>query len=112
MSVSHDRALALLDECNGDDLWSVDHCQLCRVPQEWIDELADAYETSYRFRDQTISVPDPAGRRVVNQYHGVRDVDLAIKLGRQLGVNVDSIQSISLTRQSLVRNIKDAVFEG
>ncbi|MFG0263891.1 MAG: hypothetical protein ACF8AM_01910 [Rhodopirellula sp. JB055] len=113
MMVSHDRALALLDECNGDDLWSVAHCELRRVPQSWIDELADAFETSYRFRDQTISVPDPeSGRRVVNQYHGVRDVDLAIKLGHQLGVDVESIRAISLTRQALVQNIKEAVFEG
>lgn len=112
MSVSYDRALALLDECNGDDLWSIDHCQLRRVPPAWIDELADAFETSYRYRDQSISVPGPAGRRVVNQYHGVRDVDLAIKLGRQLGIDVEAIQSSSLTRQSLVSNIKEAVFEG
>ncbi|MCC9658330.1 hypothetical protein [Rhodopirellula halodulae] len=112
MSLPFDVALSLLDECHGDDLWSVEHCRLRRVPEDWIEELADAFESSYRYRDQTISVPDPnLGRRVVNQYHGVRDVDLALKLGRQLGVDVDSIQAISFTRQALVRNIKEAVFE-
>ncbi|MEM6364866.1 MAG: hypothetical protein AAF539_02585 [Planctomycetota bacterium] len=109
---SQDRALSLLDECNGDDLWSVEHCRLRGVPDEWIDRLADAYETSYRISSETIYIADKHhGRRVVNQYHGIRDVDLAMEIGRLLGIDVEQIASVSIGRQAIVQRIKEAVFD-
>lgn len=113
MKIRPDVALALLDECTGDDLWSVEHCQSRGVPQDWVDVLADAYETSYRISSQTIYVPDEqTGRRIVNQYYGVRDIDLAKRIGLELGLDIEQIESVSLSRQSTVRLIKEAVMDG
>jgi len=107
-----DRALTLLAQCTGDDLWSVDHCRAAGVPQEWIDSMADAFETSYQRDSDTIYVADTTrGQRVVHQYHGIRDVDLAVRIGRLLGVPVDSLAEVQPTRVSLVRAIKEAVME-
>jgi len=112
MKLRHDLALALLDECSGDDLWSVEHCLLRRVPQEWIDELADAYETSYRISSQTIYVPDAQhGRRIVNQYYGVRDIDLARRIAMELGIDVGSIEVRTNSRSTFVEMIKEAIME-
>lgn len=113
MKIRPDVALSLLDECTGDDLWSIEHCRLRRVPSQWIDELADAYESSFRISSQTIYVADEEhGRRVVNQYYGVRDVDLAKRIGRELGLEVDQIESVARSRQAIVRMIKEAIMDG
>lgn len=113
MSLRPDIALSLLDECTGDDLWSVEHCQSRGVPQSWVDDLADAYETSYRISSQTIYVSDEqAGRRIVNQYYGVRDIDLAKRIGFELGLDIEQIEAVALSRQSTVLMIKEAVMDG
>ena len=101
------RALALLTECTGDEIWSLDHCRLRRVPEAWIEELSDAFESGYQSDQQTIYVKDNS----VNQYHGVRDVDLAIKLGVCLGIDVESATAMSTTRSRVVAAIKDALME-
>ncbi|RMF44096.1 MAG: hypothetical protein D6753_03455 [Planctomycetota bacterium] len=102
------QALALLAECTGDHIWSEDYCRRRGVPQAWIDELADCYESSF-FRDtETIYVEDGP----TNQYQGVRDVDLAIRLGQFLGIDTASLQTLALTRGGLVRAIREAVEEG
>ncbi|MEM1228779.1 MAG: hypothetical protein AAGJ40_24100 [Planctomycetota bacterium] len=112
MTLRQDQMLALLDECQGDDLWSLEHCRSRGVPDDWIDRLADAYETSYRISSETIYVADEErGRRVVNQYHGIRDVDLAMQIGRLMGVDVDQLAAISLGRRALVARIKEAILE-
>ncbi len=67
--------------------WSLEHCRLRQVPEEWIDELSDCFESGFEHDLQTIYV----GERVTNQYRGIRDVDLAQKLGRQLGLPVDQM---------------------
>ncbi len=101
------KALTLLSECTGDDIWSVDHCRERGVPESWIEELADCYESGFRRDDQTIYVEN----RVVNQYMGLRDVDLAIKLGEYLGVNVAPLIDASASRARLVSEIRDAMLE-
>lgn len=112
MKLRPDLALALLDECTGDDLWSVEHCLLRRVPQSWIDEMADAYETSYRISSQTIYVADEThGRRIVNQYYGVRDIDLAKRVAVELGIDVGSIELLTGSRSAVVRMIKEAIMD-
>jgi len=73
----------LLNECNGDEIWSVAYCQQQDVPRAWVEELADCYESGFRFDRDTIYV----GARPINQYHGVRDRDLAFKLAEFLGVD-------------------------
>ena len=97
----------LLQECTGDDIWSLEHCRLRQVPEEWIEELSDCFESGFEHDLQTIYV----GERITNQYRGIRDVDLAQKLGRQLGLPVDQIASHSASRRSLVTALQDAAEE-
>ena len=101
------KALTLLSECTGDDLWSVEHCEQRGIPHQWIEELADCYESGYQRDSQTIYYQE----RRVNQYHGIRDVDLAIKLGEYLGVAVQELISLSPSRARLVLAIRQAIEE-
>ncbi len=107
-AVPRHRLLALLAECTGDDIWSVPHCRERRVPEAWIEELADAHESGFRSNRQTIYTD----RGVTNQYHGIRDVDLAIRLARSLGITVDRSAIDRFGRTRLVQEIKDAVSGG
>lgn len=106
--IRRDRALAILGECSGDHIWSVEHCRLRRVPEAWIEELADAFESGFFDDRQTIYV----GECQTNQYEGVRDLDLAVRAGESLGVDVERACSVSLSRAGLVQSIKRAVMEG
>lgn len=102
------KALSMLSECTGDDIWSVEHCRSRGVPDVWIEELSDCYESGFQRNTQTIYVDN----RVVNQYHGIRDVDLAIKLGEYLGVDVQELMATVATRSRLVAAIREAVMDG
>ena len=108
IEVPRHRLLAILAECTGDDLWSVDHCRQRRVPESWIEELADAFESGFKTDSQTIYEFD----RVTNQYHGIRDVDLAIRAAQSMGMNVDRITANALSRRGVVQAIKQAIMEG
>lgn len=100
-------ALRLLAECTGDDIWSVEHCELRELPQAWIEELNDCFESGFKADSQTIYKDE----QIVNQYHGLRDVDIAIKLGEFLGVDVKELECYAPSRRSLVRAITEAVEE-
>lgn len=102
------RALSLLSECTGVDIWPVDYCRQRGVPEEWIEELADAFESGYQRDRDTIYYQD----RPVNQFHGVLDFDLAIRLGLALGIDVEQVTATALTRPATVQAIKEAVEEG
>ncbi|MFK7736700.1 MAG: hypothetical protein AB8B50_11755 [Pirellulaceae bacterium] len=101
-------ALQLLAECTGDDIWSLEYCRARKVPELWIDELSDCYESSFEDDRQTIYVE----RQRTNQYEGIRDVDLALKLGEFLGVETSELSELSLSRVDLVRSIQEAAEEG
>lgn len=101
------KALSLLSECTGDDIWSLEHCRLRGLPEAWIEELSDCFESGFRMNSQTIYVE----RQATNQYEGIRDVDLALKLGAFLGVRVDRLQALWPTRIGLVEAIREAVVE-
>ena len=101
------RALTLLAECNGAEIWSVELCRQKRVPEAWIDELADCFESGFETDRQTIYESD----QVVNQYHGVRDFDLAIRLGEYLGVDTQRVTSVTFSPEAAVIAIKEAVDE-
>lgn len=105
MTLPRHRALAILDECTGEHIWSPEHCQLRGVPAQWMQRLSDAYESGFSDDSQTIYTD----RGLINQYHGVRDVDLAVQAGRALGVDVDRILSRYPSRVSIVAAIKQAV---
>ncbi len=108
MPLNRLRALTLLSECNGDDIWSLDHCRRRGIPETWIEELADCYESGFENDHQTIYV----GETAVNQYHGIRDVDLAIKLGEFLNVDVETLRGTTASRSRLVLAIRQAIEEG
>ncbi len=78
------------------------------VPQQWITELSDAFESNFQRDSDSIYTDD--GR--TNQYHGVRDVDLAIRLAQSIGIQVDSSSLARYGRSRLVQAIKDAVMNG
>lgn len=48
---------------------------------------------------------------MTNQYHGVRDLDLAVRLAQCLGISIDSMQIELMDRLSAVVAIKQAVME-
>lgn len=101
------QALTLLSECTGDEIWSVEHCRLRRLPEDWIAELADCFESGFRSDSQTIYVEE----QVVNQYQGIRDVDLAMRLGEHLGVDVARLEQRSVSRSHLVQLIAESAEE-
>jgi hypothetical protein len=102
------KATMLLAECTGRDIWSVDHCRRRGIPEPWIEELAECYESGYRTDLQTIYV----GERTTNQYHGVLDRNLAYKLGEYLGVDTERVTALALGGPAEVRAIREAVEEG
>ncbi|MEO1618404.1 MAG: hypothetical protein AAFV88_21305 [Planctomycetota bacterium] len=108
MGLLRHRALSLLTECTGDEIWNVAHCESRGVPEAWIRELADAFESSFQRDDQTIYTDEGP----INQYHGIRDIDLAIKLAGTLGIQVTAHSIAVMSRRRLVQAIKDAVSYG
>lgn len=101
-------ALMLLSECSGDDIWSVEHCRLRRIPNDWIDEMSDGFESGFDTDLNTIYVGD----QVVNQYEGIHDFDLAVRIGEHIGIDVRSLVGRASSRRELVRLIQDTIEEG
>ncbi|MCY2982684.1 MAG: hypothetical protein NTY15_03510 [Planctomycetota bacterium] len=106
--MNRSQALKLLSECNGDDIWSLEYCRKRQIPEVWIDELLDAYESGFSSDSQTIYYRN----EIVNQFEGIRDVDLACRIGQLLKVNVARIVSQQPTRTAIVREIREALEEG
>lgn len=101
------KALTLLDECTGIDIWSVDHCRERGVPEDWIEELADAHESSFFQDRETIYYGD----QKLNQYHGIHDLKLAIRLVELLGGDVQRFSHLQADRAAYVRALKEMVEE-
>lgn len=108
MNLTRQRALALLAKCTGDEIWSAEVSRDAGVPEAWIDDLSDTFESGFQRDSQTIYVEDG----VTNHYHGVRDVDLAIRLARSLGLDVDRVMATAWDRRGIVDAIKEAVMDG
>ncbi len=105
MNRSH--ALMLLSECTGNDIWSIEYCRLRLIPEAWIKQLRDTYESGFDSNDAMIFYRE----KLVNQFAGVRDVDLACKLGQFLGLEVDRIVSSQYSRSGVVGAIREAMEE-
>ncbi len=106
--MNRSQALKLLTECTGDDIWSIEYCRKRLVPEAWINELRDAYESGFDSNNQTIYYRN----EVVNQFEGIRDVDLACKIGQLLKVNVPRIVQQQNSRTGVVREICEAIEDG
>ena len=101
-------ARMLLAECVGDEIWSLELCRDKGIPEPWIEELVDTFESGFRYEDQTIYVR----RQVTNQYRGVRDRDLAVRLAEFLGVASDAVIALALGPRAEVSALQEAVEEG
>ena len=97
-----------LAECTGETIWSREYCQRRGLPVSLIDRLVDATESGFEREDQTVYYEG----RLVNQFEGIRDVDLALWIAGQLGVSTTSILESCPDRRSVVRAIQEAVEEG
>lgn len=97
-----------LAECDGDSIWSRDYCRQRGVPAEWIAALLDCFESNPQNLAETVFV----GQRPLTQYEGVRDVDLACRIGRELRVDVEALAATAWRRRDLVVAIREAIEEG
>ncbi len=100
-------ARILLSECTGQDIWPLPLCRQKGIPEQWIEQLADCFESGFNRDSQTIYYDETP----VNQFYGVQDLHLAHKLGEFLGVDTVSITASVLGREAEVRAIQEAVDE-
>lgn len=83
------RAEMLLLKCRGDEIWSVELCREQRIPEAWIEELQDCYESGFDRDRNTIY----QNQKLVNQYHGLSDLMIAYRLAEFLGIDTEKIRS-------------------
>lgn len=100
-------ARMLINECHGNEIWSPETCREKRVPEAWIDELTETYESGFQSDQQTIYIGD----QITNQYRGVRDLHLAYRLAEFLGVDTARVAGLAIGAFAEVRALKEAVEE-
>ena len=108
MKIDPLQLLDWLSECDGDSIWGRDYCQQRGIPDYLIDALEDAHESGFAEANNSITYQ----HQRVNQFEGVKDVDLAIWIGKQLNVNVSRILSMHASRSAIVKAIKEEYEEG
>lgn len=106
--MSRAQALSLLSLCDGDEIWSIEDCRKHRIPEAWVRELADAFESNPAIDAETIF----QNGKALNQYQGVRAIDLAVKLANVLGVRLDPHVLQTADRRGLVEHIRETLEEG
>ncbi len=105
------RARILLDECTGRDIWSIEYCRAKQIPDTWISELKDCFESGFAKESQKIFHNPGKGERLVNQFEGVRDSDLARKLSEYLGIPVAQVIAMAPTPVAEVAALQEAADE-
>jgi hypothetical protein len=105
------KARMLLDECTGRYIWSVEHCQSRGVPRDWIESLADCFESGFNADCETIYHDHGQGERPTNQYEGILDSDLAFRLAEFLGIDARRAIALAPTPEAEVVALKEAVDE-
>lgn len=100
-------AMRLLLACRGDEIWPLDHCRQWEIPESWIAELSDCHESGFRYQMQEIWTD----HGLVNQFHGIADIRLAIRAAEILGIDVDSVSRTSRTPSELVRRLQSELDE-
>ena len=101
------RAQQLLQKCTGDEIWSIETCRAEGVPDLWIEELADTYESGFDDDRNTIYVDG----KVTNQYRGILDLQIAYKCAEFLGVDWRMATQFALGRRNEVIALKEAIEE-
>lgn len=101
------RAEMLLLKCRGDEIWSADYCREQRIPELWIEEMQDCFESGFDSDRNSIYEND----RLVNQYHGVSDLMIAYRLAEFLGVDTERIRSSIPGRRAQVTALQNELDE-
>ncbi|MDG1874157.1 MAG: hypothetical protein P8J27_09610 [Mariniblastus sp.] len=94
-------AQMLLLKCTGDEIWNEETCRQEGVPDLWIKELKDCFESGYNSDRNTIYHKE----KMVNQYEGVLDLHLAYKLAEYLGIDWKQVTATSIGRRDQVKSI-------
>ncbi len=102
MNFSSVTAQFLLLKCTGDEIWNAATCRAEGVPEEWIAELSDNFESGFDSDRNTIYEQE----KIVNQYRGVLDLHLAYKLAEYLGIDWRRATANALGRRAEVAAIK------
>ncbi|MEZ6093245.1 MAG: hypothetical protein R3C03_03260 [Pirellulaceae bacterium] len=97
----------LLLECRGDEVWSIETCQSAGIPQAWIDELQDAFESGFDHDRNTLYIDG----RLTNQFGGCRDDDLAYKLAEYLGIDSSSFEHLRAVPEVFVARLQQELDE-
>ena len=100
-------AQMILLKCQGDEIWDVDTCRSAGIPEQWIEELLDRFESGYDSDRNTIYQDD----KMVNQYEGVSDLHLAYKLAEYLGIDWEKASATAISRRGIVAAIKSELDE-
>ena len=109
--MDHVAAQMLLLKCHGDEIWPEHECVAAGVPQSWIDQLIDQYESGFDTDRNTIYVQGRDGQRVTNQFRGVSDLLLAYKIAEYLAIDWRRETGHLMDRVSKVNALKDALDE-
>ncbi|MEM7784552.1 MAG: hypothetical protein AAF623_14480 [Planctomycetota bacterium] len=96
------RAQFLLLKCRGDEIWDLETCRQERIPESWIAEMMDAFESGFDRDSNTIYYEG----KMVNQYEGVHDLHLAYKLAEFLGIDWKRATSGIISRCGQVQALK------
>ena len=100
-------AQMILLKCQGDEIWNVETCRSAGVPEAWIEELLDRFESGFDSDRNTIYHDD----KLVNQYEGVSDLRLAYKLAEYLGIDWEKASATAISRRGIVAAIKSEIDE-
>lgn len=100
-------ALRLISLCKADDIWSIDDCTNSRVPIDWINAFRETYESNFEDPSSTI---EQEGRKL-NQYHGVRAIDIAVQAAISLGLRLDPSVLASNHRGLILQSIRENIEE-
>jgi len=95
-------AQMILLKCQGDEIWDVDTCRSAGIPEGWIEELLDRFESGFDSDRNTIYHE----KNLVNQYEGVSDLQLAYKLAEYLGIDWEKAKASAISRRGIVAAIK------
>lgn len=99
--------MMLLLKCDGDEIWDEQTCRQAGVPDSWIIQLKDRHESGFDSRMSQIFVDN----QLVNQYEGVHDLKLALKLADYLGIDWERIVATKLGRRAIVTALKEELDE-
>ena len=100
-------AQMLLLKCQGDEIWDAETCRAARVPQAWVEELKERFESGFDSDRNSIYVDG----RLVNQYEGISDLHLACKIAEHLGIDWRRVTAHAISRTAQVDAIKAEIDE-